>query len=156
MKNNPINEGVISNNFKGIGAVSWKMVHQRASELAEIEGRNPTDVTQADFEQSKCELTGEPDLDRQETVLEDLPESERWDPVPGSEGFETPGAVSEDMDDEGRSESEQLVEQGVEEAGHDRMLQAAKEAKPGARKAMICRPNHDVYPPSPANKQSHK
>ena len=91
MKNNPINEGVISNNFKGIGAVSWKMVHQRASELAEIEGRNPTDVTQADFEQSKCELTGEPDLDRQETVLEDLPESERWDPVPGSEGFETPG-----------------------------------------------------------------
>ena len=30
------------------------------------------------------------------------------------------------MDDEGRSESEQLVEQGVEEADHDQMLQAAK------------------------------
>ena len=39
------------------------------------------------------------------------------------------------MDDEGRSESEQLVEQGVEEADHDRMLQAAKEAKnPGHAK----------------------
>jgi len=49
--------------------------------------------------------------------------------VPGSEGHETPGAESEDMDDEGRSETEQLVDQGSEEAEHDRMLQAAREAE---------------------------
>ena len=35
MKNDPMNEGVISENFSGIGPVSRKMVHQRASELAQ-------------------------------------------------------------------------------------------------------------------------
>jgi hypothetical protein len=131
MKNNPVNEGVISENFKGVGAVSRKMVHQRASELAEIEGRSSLSVSQADYEQAKRELTGESDIDRQDKILDSLPESERWDPVPGSTGRETPGATSEDMDDEGRSESEQLVEQGVSEAEHDQMLQAAREAKKG-------------------------
>jgi hypothetical protein len=33
------------------------------------------------------------------------------------------------MDDEGRSETEQLVDQGSEEAEHDRMRQAAEEAE---------------------------
>jgi hypothetical protein len=126
MKNNPVNKGVISENFRGVGTVSRNMVHQRASELAQIEGRNPLSISQADYEQAKRELTGESDIDRQEAILDSLPESERWDPVPGSTGHETPGAQSEDMDDEGKSESEQLVEQGVEEAEHDQMLQAAK------------------------------
>jgi hypothetical protein len=129
MKNNPLNEGVISENFAGIGPVSRAMVHKRASELAQISGRLPMSVTQADYEQAKRELTGESDIDRQESVLDSLPESERWDPVPGSAGRETPGAQSEDTDSEGRSEGEQLVLQGVEEAEHDQMLQAAKVSK---------------------------
>jgi hypothetical protein len=129
MKNSPENEGVVSNNFSGIGPVSRAMVHERASELAQIAGRLPMSVTQADYEQAKRELTGEPDVDRQDAILDSLPESKRWDPVPGSEGHETPGSSSEDMDDEGRSESEQLVEQGAEEAEHDKMLQAAMAAK---------------------------
>jgi hypothetical protein len=33
------------------------------------------------------------------------------------------------MDDEGRSETEQLVDQGSEEAEHDRMLEAARETE---------------------------
>ncbi|MFY9924859.1 MAG: hypothetical protein WCA95_07980 [Opitutaceae bacterium] len=126
MKNNPVNKGIISENFNGIGPVSRKMVHERASELAQIGGRLPQSISQADYEQAKRELTGESDIDSQEAILDSLPESKRWDPVPGSTGHETPGAESEDMDDEGRSESEQLVEQGVEEADHDQMLQAAK------------------------------
>jgi len=124
-----MNEGVISENFSGIGPVSRKMVHQRASELALISGRKAQDVLQADYEQAKRELTGESDLDRQDAVLDSLPESKRWDPVPGSTGHETPGSQSEDMDDEGRSESEQLVDQGVQEADHDLMLKAAKAAE---------------------------
>ncbi|MGA2690720.1 MAG: hypothetical protein ABSF76_00010 [Opitutaceae bacterium] len=126
MKNNPVNKGIISENFNGIGPVSRKMVHERASELAQIGGRLPQSISQADYEQAKRELTGESDIDSQEAILDSLPESKRWDPVPGSTGHETPGAESEDMDDEGRSETEQLVEQGVEEADHDQMLQAAK------------------------------
>lgn len=134
MKNNPVNEGVLSNNFSGIGPVSRAMVHKRASELAQIAGRLATSVTQADYQQAKRELTGESDIDGQDAILDSLPESKRWDPVPGSEGRETPGSSSEDMDDEGRSESEQLVEQGAEEAEHDKMLQAAKAAKKSDRR----------------------
>ena len=133
MKNNPINKGIISENLKdslkGVGTVSRGMVHQRAAELALIAGRDGEGVQQADYEQAKRELTGESDIDRQDAKLDALPESMRWNPVPGSEGHETPGAQSEDMDEEGQSESEQLVEKGSEEASHDQMLQAALAAR---------------------------
>ncbi len=128
MKNNPVNKGVISEKLAGIGPVSRAMLHQRAAELALIAGRGSPAVLQSDYEQAKRELTGESDTDRQDAVLDALPESKRWDPVPGSAGSETPGAQSEDMDDEGRSEGEQIVLQGVEEANHDLMLQAARAA----------------------------
>jgi hypothetical protein len=129
MKNNPINNGIIGEKLAGIGPVSRKMVQQRAAELALIAGRPGNEVQQADYEQAKRELTGESDIDQQDAILDALPESKRWDPVPGSTGHETPGSQSEDMDDEGRSETEQLVEQGSEEAIHDQMLQAAIEAR---------------------------
>ena len=129
MKNNPVNDGAISENFNGIGPVSHGMVRARAAELALIDGRSAADVLPGDVEAAKHELAGESDSDRKDDLLDSLPESKRWDPVPGSEGHETPGAESEDMDDEGRSETEQLVDQGSEEAEHDRMLQAAREAE---------------------------
>jgi hypothetical protein len=129
MKNNPINRGIIGEKLKGIGPVTRKMVQQRASELALIAGRPRHSVQQADYEQAKRELTGESDIDRQDAILDALPESKRWDPVPGSTGHETPGSQSEDMDDEGKSETEQLVDQGSGEAVHDQMLQAEVEAR---------------------------
>ncbi len=129
MNKNPLNKGVISENFAGIGPVTREMVHARARELALIAGHAPPHVSQADYEQAKRELTGESDLDRQEAVLEALPESKRWDPVPGSAGHQAPESPSEDEDDEGLNESAQLVEEGVREAEHDQMLQAAKAAE---------------------------
>ena len=57
-----------------------------------------------------------------------MPESERWDPVPGSTGHKVPVAPSEDEDEEGRSDNERLVEEGVEEAEREHMVQAAREA----------------------------
>jgi hypothetical protein len=128
MKTNPLNKGVLTENFIGIGTVTRKMVRERAVELAVINGRSAQDVSKSDWEQAKRELTGESDMDPQEEVLESAPESERWDPVPGSAGHKVPVASSEDEDDEGRSESEQLVEEGVAEAEHDQMLQATREA----------------------------
>ena len=77
------------------------------------------------YEQAKRELTGGVDQDPQEAISESVPESERWDTMPGSTGYKTPESPSED---EGRSEGEQIVEQGVAEAEHDQMLQAAKES----------------------------
>jgi hypothetical protein len=126
MGKNPLSKGVLTENAVGIGPVTREMVHARTRELALIAGRAPPHVTQADYEQAKRELTGESDIDRQEAMLESIPEAKRWDPVPGSTGRQLPESPSEDEDDEGRSEGEQLVNEGAEEAGRDRMFQAAQ------------------------------
>lgn len=71
----------------------------------------------------------EPDQDPKETLLESVPESERWDPVPGSPGYKARVAPSEDEDDEGRSAPERLVEEGIDDAERDQMRQAARNRK---------------------------
>jgi hypothetical protein len=129
MDKNPLNKGVLTGNAVGIGPVTRAMLQARARELALIAGHAPPHVSQVDYEQAKRELTGESDLDRQEAVLESIPEAKRWDPVPGSTGRQLPESPSEDEDAEGRSETEQLVEEGAEEAGRDQMLQAARAAE---------------------------
>ena len=128
MKTNPLKEGTVTENSAGIGTASRKMVRERAVELAIINGRSAQDVSKSDWEQAKRELTGEPDMDPKEAVLEAAPESERWDPLPGSTGHKMRVAPSEDEDDEGRSDNTKLVEAGVAEAEHDQMLQAGKVA----------------------------
>jgi hypothetical protein len=126
MGKNPLSKGVLTENSVGIGTVTRAMVNARARELALIAGRPAGRVHQAEYEQAKRELTGGSDIDLQDAILEELPESKRWDPVPGSEGRQVEELPSEDEDDEGRSETEQLVDEGAEEAGRDRMVQAAR------------------------------
>jgi len=128
MKTNPLKDGVVSENSTGIGTVSRKMVLDRAGELAVINGRPPGVVSESDLDQAKRELTGGSDADPNQAVLESAPESERWDPLPGSNGRKVRTAASEDEDDEGRSDNERLVEEGIEGAEHDQMLQATREA----------------------------
>jgi hypothetical protein len=128
MKTNPLKEGALTENSAGIGTVTRKMVRERAVELAIINGRSAEDVSKSDWEQAKRELTGEPDVDPKEATLESAPESERWDPVPGSTGHKVRVAPSEDEDDEGRSDNERLVEGGIAEAELDQSLQATKAA----------------------------
>jgi hypothetical protein len=128
MDKNPVNKGVLTKNFAGIGPVTREMVRARAGELALIAGRAPPFVAQVDYRTAKRELTGETDLDRQEAILDALPESKRWDPLPGSEGHQAPESQNEDEDDEGQNESAQLVAGGVGEAENDQMLQAARAA----------------------------
>jgi hypothetical protein len=125
MKRNPLNKGIIAENAVGIGTVSPEMVEARARELAAIAGRVPPEPSEADYQQAKRELTGEPEMDVQEMALE----SEGWDPVPGSTGRHAPESLGEDEDSEGRSESAQLFEEGINEAEHDQMLQAARAAR---------------------------
>ncbi len=129
MNKNPLSKGVLTENAVGIGPVTREMVRARTRELALIAGRVPPHVTRVDYDQAKRELTGESDMDRQEAVLESIPETKRWDPVPGSIGRQLLESPSEDEDAEGRSESEQLVDEGAEEAERDQMLQAARAAE---------------------------
>ena len=117
----------MTENSAGIGTVTRKMVRDRATELAAIDGRTAEEVSKSETEQARRELTGEPDTDPKDALLESAPESERWDPVPGSTGDKTQVAPGEDEDEEGRSDNERLVEEGIEGAEHDQMRQAARD-----------------------------
>ena len=119
MKKNPLNKGVVSKNFAGIGTVTRAMVRARAEELALIDGRTAHEISTDDWEQAKRELTGggDPDLDQQGLAYE-----------PGFPGRQVPESPPEDEDAEGQGETAQLIQEGVAEAEHDQMLQAAKKA----------------------------
>jgi hypothetical protein len=127
MNTNPLKQGDLTENSAGIGTVTRKMVRERARELALINGRPARETSKSDLAQAKRELTGKEDIDPKTAALEAAPESERWDPVPGSTGHKVQVAASEDEDDEGRSDNELLVEQGIAEAEHDQMRQASKD-----------------------------
>ena len=61
-------------------------------------------------------------------MLDALPEEIRGDPTPDSTGHQMPESPSEEEDEEGRSESEQIAEKGVEDAERNQVLEAAKAA----------------------------
>src|SRR6202035_4559431 len=129
MKIDPLNEAALIINSTGVGTVTHKMVRERAVELAVIDGRTEQEESKSDWEQAKRELTGGSDMDPKEALLETAPESERWDPVPGSTGHIMTVPSVDGEDDEGRGFTERLVEEGMLEAEHDQMLQAAKKQK---------------------------
>jgi len=126
MKENPLNKGIIMENADGIGTVTPAMIEARACELAVINGRDSSKPTKADYQQAKRELTGEEEIDPQEENVESVPESEGWDPAPGSSGRQAAESLGEDEDAEGRSESAQMFEEGINEAEHDQMRRAAE------------------------------
>lgn len=128
MEKKPLTKDVLTENTTGIGPVTRERIHARARELALIAGHDPPHVSQVDYEQAKRELADRPGEDSRQALLESMPESKRWDPVPGSAGHQAPESPGEDEDAEGRSESEQLVDEGVEEAARDQMLQATRAA----------------------------
>lgn len=128
MKPNLLKEGALTDKSAGLGTVTRQMVRERAVELAVINGRSAQEASKSDWDQAKRELTGQPDSDANEAILESAPESERWDPVPGFTGNKVPVASSDDEDSEGRSDNEKLVEEGIVGAEHDRMFQATKAA----------------------------
>jgi hypothetical protein len=124
MKTNPLKDGVLTENSAGLGTVTRKMVRERAVELAAINGRTAQEVSKSDWQQARLELTDDSDEDMNEAALDSAPESERWDPVHGSTGHKVPAAPSADEDDEGRSDNERLVDEGIAGAEHDQAGQA--------------------------------
>ena len=134
MKRNPLEDGNISENSFGIGTVTRRMVRTRAKELATIRGDWLHNVSASDFEQARQQLTGESDMAPQEESLESAPESERWDPMPGSTGHKISVPPNDDEDEEGRSDNERLVEEGVAWAERDQIVQAARAAASADRR----------------------
>jgi len=123
MKKNSIEEGRFSANARGLGTVTREMVLKRAREIAGINGR-PDRVLDSDFQEAHRELTRE-DLDEPQRTLEDLvPEDKRWMEVPGNEGRKVDEVPAPDE----QTFAERLVEEGVEDAEHDQMTRATREA----------------------------
>jgi hypothetical protein len=126
MTTNLLKQGALTENSAGIGTVTRKMVRERATELAVINGRAAHEASKSDLEQAKRELTGGPEDDANKNRIESAPESDRWNPAPGSTGVKLPTSPSEDEDEEGRSDNENLINEGIAGAEHEQMREAAK------------------------------
>jgi len=118
-------EGRYSQNSRGLGTVTDKMVRERAREIAVINGRSANRPLDSDFEESWRELTGRerqiPPAPREELLTEE----DRWEVVAPSGEKE---AVKIPVPDE-QIFAETLVEEGIEDAEHDGMLRAAREMR---------------------------
>lgn len=125
MQLSPLQESALIIHGVGIGTVTRGMVRERAAELAVINGRLPHEASKTDWDEAKRELIGGTTPDPQQELLDLVPESERWEPVPVSTGHEVPASFHDEEDEDGRSVGARLVAEGVEEAEHDQMLQAA-------------------------------
>jgi hypothetical protein len=130
MKKNPLKEGIIAENFKGIGTITQWMVQERAAELAEINDHSTVDYAQQDWEQAKRELTGELEMSPKDHLLYTIPESERWDALTEPSALKAQAVNGDDENDDGQSDGERLVEEGMREAVHDKMLQGARSRQP--------------------------
>lgn len=124
MKENRIEQGRLSEHARGLGTVTEKMVRHRAAELALINGRSKRNILDSDLEQARRELLGQEHLAPSPTAAEQLPEEERWDPERGSVGHEAPKVPAPDE----QTVAEKLVEEGVQDAEHDQMVQATRES----------------------------
>lgn len=109
MNTKPLREGAIMIHGNGVGTISYEMIRNRASELAEIDGREAADASQADWDEAERELTSR----AEPASLESVPESERWNPIPETSGQEAAVEFDDNEDEEGRSVEERLVQAGA-------------------------------------------
>ncbi len=110
--------GKISDHFQGLGTVTRDMVQKRAKELAIIKGHDH--YTEDDFQEAKRELIGVHGNDAGEDEI--LNTLTRWDEEPGSTGHHVPNIKPFDE----QTLSEYLVEEGLEEAEHERMVEGSR------------------------------
>jgi hypothetical protein len=124
MKKDQIEEGKISEHAQGLGTPTPEMVRARARELAEINGRSRDQVLESDLQEAWRELTGRGDLPNPETDADMQMESAQWDPAPGTPGEKAHVVPAHDE----QTDVEKLVEEGIEEAEHDEMLEHTEES----------------------------
>jgi hypothetical protein len=121
MNDNSHPAGKISVHGDGFGTPSPDAVEKRAREIALIAERDPDEFTDADWDQARRELLGTQFPNAPEETEDNADVVEEWNVVASSAGHRAPRGE----DDE--SLGEQLVEEGVQEAEHDQMVEARKE-----------------------------
>jgi hypothetical protein len=112
----------IMSHSRGLGTATPEMLEKRARELAVINGRNSDEFNEADILEAKQELV------RTRQVAEDVDEPEATvttgrEKVQGSSGHKTETRPARDE----QLVAEELVQEGLDEAEHDRMYEASKE-----------------------------
>ena len=121
MEKNDIDQGKILNHGHAVGVSDDVALRERARELAAIAGR--PEVLDSDLEQARREMTGEEGLVPSATAAENLTEEDRWNPTADSSGHQVPNVPASDE----QTASETLVEEGIEEAEQDQMIQATRQ-----------------------------
>lgn len=104
----------------GLGAPSPDTVEKRAREIALIAERDPDEFTDADWDQARRELLGSLPSNAPEETDENAEVVEEWNVV-ASSAHRAPRVEDEE------NVGEHLVEDGIEEAAHDQMVEARKE-----------------------------
>lgn len=114
--------GKISVHGDGMGAPTPELIEKRAREIALISERNPDDFTDADWDQARRELFGEEAVTAPEDATGLVDTLSDRDSALNESGHRAPRAGVEDDEMLG----EKLVSDGLEEAAHDQMVEAAK------------------------------
>jgi len=122
MKTTETSPGRISGHFNGLGTVTRDMVVTRAKELAIINGHEH--FTDSDFAQAKREMTGT-DLPTENGEEEGVATLTRWDEDPGTAGHQVENMKAQDEE----AFAEQLVEEGVNEAEHEQMVEGSRPSR---------------------------
>jgi hypothetical protein len=118
----PEQKGHIIIHEEGIGVPSPEMIEQRAREIAVIAGRAASDFTDEDFRQAKIDMQDVAEPDDEEQQEEDLPFEPGSGEVLGGQPHHARNFGAGDESTVG----EQLIQEGLDEALHDEMLEARK------------------------------
>lgn len=124
MKKDQIEEGRLTEHARGMGTVTREMVLKRAREIALINGRSEKHVIQSDFDRAKRELTGGGEMVDDPEAPRNRSHAELRETVRGSRGRAALRVLAHDE----QTDAEKLVEQGLMDAEHDRMVDGTREA----------------------------
>ena len=117
-KNSKMPIGDLSGRETDLGVPTRKMAEQRAREIANLDGRNPDQFTDADWDQAQAELTGAQPAGPPEDPENSADSRTERGSIPGESGKKTPRVASRDEE----LLDERLARRGVEEAAHDQRV----------------------------------
>ena len=116
-------KGRLTEHARGMGTVTREMVLKRAREIALINGRSEKHVLQSDFDQAKRELTGGGEMinDPEAPAIVRTPScARRCGALEAAPRERVPRTMNRPM-------PRKLVEGGVMDAEHDRMVEGTRE-----------------------------
>ena len=125
----PRNQGKILDRSAGIGEVSKAEIEQRARELAEIDGLDADQVNEGHRYQARQEMIGATDADAASDDEGSIADLINEDDVPGESGSAVLTANNSSADGDDQTIGEELVNEGISEADHDRMIESRKQER---------------------------